>query len=199
MYSPAAALGALCGVRDLLQHPLDSAALAADLHHVVATLSADNSWRLRVALQPSGIWTIHASVLPPLVGEIRMCFADDALDESDVFIAHKTTIRDQLDRGWKDAESRGAFDCLFFNRRGELAQGGRTNVFVKLRGRWYTPPIACGALPGVMRAVLLADVRWESAERVISCAELRECEGIVLCSSLRGALRATLLETEAAA
>ena len=179
--------------------PLDSAALAADLRHAAAILSADNSWRLRVALQSSGTWSIHASVLPPLVGEIRVCFADDALDESDVFLAHKTTIRDQLDRGWKDAESRGAFDCLFFNRRGELAQGGRTNVFVKLRGRWYTPPITCGALPGVMRAVLLADVRWDATERVISRAELRDCEGIVLCSSLRGALRATLLETEGVA
>lgn len=178
---------------------LDTVALAAELREAAAILDAREVYRLRVALQPSGTWSVHASVLPPLGNEVVALVADDELDERDVFLGHKTTVRAQLDRGWKDAEACDAFDALFFNRRGELAQGGRSNVFVKLQGHWYTPPVASGALPGIMRAVLLADARWQATERVISRHDLEDCEEIVLCSSLRGVMRASLREPARAA
>lgn len=178
--------------------PLDIAQLEADLRGACTVLDAGKPHRLRVALAPSGTWSMHASVLPPLPNEVRVIVASDVLDESDVLLGHKTTARERLDLGWKDAESRGAFDSLFFNTRGELAQGGRTNVFVKLQGRWYTPPLASGALPGVMRAVLLADARWGAAERVITRQELNETEDIVVCNALRGAVRAALHAIEPA-
>jgi para-aminobenzoate synthetase/4-amino-4-deoxychorismate lyase len=65
-------------------------------------------------------------------------------------------------------------------------------VFVKLEGRWYTPPLASGLLPGVMRAAMLDDPAWNAAERVISREMLAQAEDIVVCNALRGALRAVL-------
>jgi para-aminobenzoate synthetase/4-amino-4-deoxychorismate lyase len=179
--------------------PVDTVALAAEMREATVILDAHEVYRLRVALQPLGSWSVHASVLPPLGSEVLAFVADAELDQRDVFLAHKTTVRAELDRGWKDAEARGGFDTLFFNRRSELAQGGRSNVFVKLRGRWYTPPVGSGALPGVMRAVLLADARFQAAERVISRQDLMDCEEIFLCSSLRGVMRARLRESARAA
>jgi para-aminobenzoate synthetase/4-amino-4-deoxychorismate lyase len=81
---------------------------------------------------------------------------------------------------------------LFFNQRGELAEGGRSSVFVKLEGRWYTPPLASGLLPGVMRAAMLDDPAWNAEERVITREMLAQAEDIVVCNALRGALRAVL-------
>lgn len=178
--------------------PLDARQLAGDLREACSILDAGKAYRMRVALAPSGTWSIDASVLPPLPDRVRVFLAGDVLDPGDLFLAHKTTVRSRLDRGWKDAESRGGFDSLFFNARGELAQGGRSNVFVKLRGRWFTPPLASGALPGVMRAVMLADPRWAAAECVLTRDDLRAAEDMIVCNALRGAIRATLAQTERA-
>ena len=87
----------------------------------------------------------------------------------------------------------GAFDSLFFSCAGRLVEGGRSSVFVQLGGRWWTPPLADGALPGVMRGVLLDDPAWDAAERSLSLDDLLNAQAIVVCNALRGILAARLL------
>lgn len=87
-------------------------------------------------------------------------------------------------------EQQGAFDMVFFNEKGELAEGGRSSVFAMIDGRWCTPPLACGVLPGVMRAQLLRDPGMDAVERVITRAEFDAATGIIVCNALRGALAA---------
>jgi para-aminobenzoate synthetase/4-amino-4-deoxychorismate lyase len=65
-------------------------------------------------------------------------------------------------------------------------------VFVQLDGRWYTPPLACGLLPGVMRSVLLADPAWAATEKVLTQDDLRLAQAIVVCNALRGVLPAKI-------
>jgi para-aminobenzoate synthetase/4-amino-4-deoxychorismate lyase len=117
--------------------------------------------------------------------------APEATVSSELFLRHKSTMRERYDAAWKGAEAQGAFDQLFFNERGELTEGGRSNVFVKLGGRWFTPPLASGLLPGVMRAVIID--AWSAEERTITRKILAGAEDIVLCNALRGALRAKIL------
>jgi para-aminobenzoate synthetase/4-amino-4-deoxychorismate lyase len=45
-------------------------------------------------------------------------------------------------------------------------------------------------LPGVMRAVLLADPAWNASEKRLTLEELRVAEEVVVCNALRGPLRA---------
>ena len=79
---------------------------------------------------------------------------------------------------------------LFFNERGELTEGGRTTVFAKLDGRWSTPPIDAGVLPGVMRAVLMEEL--SAVERTITREELERAEALIVSNALRGAVKARL-------
>jgi para-aminobenzoate synthetase/4-amino-4-deoxychorismate lyase len=65
-------------------------------------------------------------------------------------------------------------------------------VFVLIAGRWCTPPLSCGLLPGVMRSVMLAAPAWHAVERVITRAMLEAAEGIVVCNALRGPMLAVL-------
>jgi para-aminobenzoate synthetase/4-amino-4-deoxychorismate lyase len=116
--------------------------------------------------------------------------APEPTRSDDLFLRHKTTLRSRYDAAWKAAEAQGAFDQLFFNERGELTEGGRSSVFIRLDGRWLTPALACGLLPGVMRTVVLD--AWGAAEAVITRAMLERAEEIVVCNALRGALRAEL-------
>jgi para-aminobenzoate synthetase/4-amino-4-deoxychorismate lyase len=75
-----------------------------------------------------------------------------------------------------------------------LTEGGRSNVFVKLAGRWWTPPLASGVLPGVMRSVLLDEASGlQAAEKVLTQADVLNAEALLICNALRGALEARLV------
>jgi para-aminobenzoate synthetase / 4-amino-4-deoxychorismate lyase len=112
---------------------------------------------------------------------------------SDFLLRHKTTHRAEYDRGWREAEARGGFDMLFFNERGELTEGGRSNVFVKRDGRWWTPPLDAGVLPGVMRQMLLDDAGFGARERVLTIRDVRNAEALLVCNALRGVLAARIV------
>jgi para-aminobenzoate synthetase/4-amino-4-deoxychorismate lyase len=71
-------------------------------------------------------------------------------------------------------------------------EGGRSSVFLRLDGRWWTPPVSDGALPGVMRAQMLADPLIAAAERRLTLADLQRTEAIWVSNALRGVLRAEL-------
>ena len=146
--------------------------------------------RLRLALDARGALSTQSAPLTPLMEPVRVRLADAAVRADTLFLRHKSSLRARYDAAWRAAEAEGCFDTVFFNERGELTEGGRSNVFVKLDGRWYTPPLCCGLLPGIMRAVLLADPAWNAVEKVITRAELRDAQAIVVCNALRGALHA---------
>ena len=192
------------GVRHLdchlarLEHSARVLGFAHDRAALLATLDAFGrdataATRLRLALGHAGrIGLTHTPLAPLPPGPVRLLLGADTLPEADPLAAHKTTRRRHYDAGVRAAERVGAFDTLFFTRAGRLVEGGRSNVFVRVDGRWWTPPVADGALPGVMRGVLLADRAWGAQERSLTRADLARAEGLVVCNALRGALPAEL-------
>ncbi|HEY5800084.1 MAG TPA: chorismate-binding protein [Burkholderiaceae bacterium] len=149
--------------------------------------------RVRLALRPDGGTDVVAAPLVPLNGPVNVLLAPDSTQSDSVYLRHKSSHRERYDAAWRAAEQQGAFDMLFFNERGELTEGGRSNVFVKLGGRWFTPPLASGVLPGVMRAVLLEDAALAATERVITRSQVLAADDIMLCNALRGTLPAALV------
>ena len=136
----------------------------------------------------------HAPLAPLAADSVDVLLAPDhgfaPQSSSDPLLRHKTTRRAEYDRAWHEAEALGAFDMLFFNERGELTEGGRTTVFAKLDGRWSTPPIDAGVLPGVMRAVLMEEL--SAVERTMTREELERAEALIVSNALRGAVKARL-------
>ncbi len=148
--------------------------------------------RLRLALDYAGKCTVQSAPLHALAEPVRLLISPQPTDASDLFLRHKSTVRDRYDAAWRKAEAHAAFDMLFFNDAGELTEGARSNVFIKLDGCWHTPPLAAGVLPGVMRSVLLDDAAWNITERRLTMTDLRNAQEIMVCNALRGALRATI-------
>jgi para-aminobenzoate synthetase/4-amino-4-deoxychorismate lyase len=157
-----------------------------------AVLPQGQPHRVRLALRPNGEIVVQTGLLAPLQEPVRLLLAEQPVQSDDLFLRHKTSLRSRYDAAWRAAESMGAFDTLFFNERGELTEGGRSNVFVRVKGRWYTPPLSAGVLPGVMRGVLLDDPTWNAIEVPITRATLSRAQEIVVCNALRGPLRAVL-------
>jgi para-aminobenzoate synthetase/4-amino-4-deoxychorismate lyase len=175
-------------------YPFRAGLARAGLAAASSVLAPGVPHRLRLALRPDGEVVVQTGALAPLQEPVRLLLADQAIQSQDLFLRHKTSIRSRYDAAWRAAEAVGAFDTLFFNERGELAEGGRSNVFVRIGGRWYTPPLSSGVLPGVMRAVLLDDPAWNAIECPISRETLLRAQEIVVCNALRGPLRAVLVQ-----
>jgi para-aminobenzoate synthetase/4-amino-4-deoxychorismate lyase len=174
-------------------HPFDLGAARAALNEACLALPPGQLHRLRLAVAHTGAMTLQAAPLTPLNEPVVVLLAEGTTDSGDVFLRHKTSVRSRYDAAWRAAEAQGAFDALFFNERGELTEGGRSNVFLRFGTAWYTPPLSCGLLPGVMRGVMLQAPAWNASERVITREMLAEADDLVVCNALRGPLRAVLL------
>ena len=173
-------------------HPFNAELARNAALEACAALPDDMPHRVRLALRPDGEIVVQTGALAPLAEPVAVLLADAPTRAHDVFLRHKTSIRSRYDAAWRAAESVGAFDTLFFNERGELTEGGRSNVFVKIGGHWYTPPLSSGVLPGVMRGVLLDDPAWGAIECPLTRDSLAHAQEIVVCNALRGPLRAVL-------
>ncbi|WP_349606312.1 MULTISPECIES: bifunctional anthranilate synthase component I family protein/class IV aminotransferase [Cupriavidus] len=165
----------------------------------VAQLGA-GTWRLRMSADKRGALAFASGAVAPMpAGPVRIDIATEPLPDADPLRRHKTSARAAFDAGWQAAERAGGFDRLFFNTRGELLEGGRSSVFVRIDGRWLTPPLSADILPGVMRAVVLGEggaalgAPGETVEEaVVTRAMLARAEAIVVVNALRGAMPATL-------
>ncbi|WP_241290798.1 chorismate-binding protein [Burkholderia stabilis] len=175
----------------------DTDALRREIDARCAALDGDGAFRMKLALAKDGTVEITAAPLKPLpAGPVGVLLASEhgfaPTRASDALLLHKTTRRAEYDRAWQAAEALGGFDMLFVNERGEVTEGGRSNLFVKLDGQWVTPPLASGVLPGVMRGVLLDDPAFGATERVVTRDDLARAQALLLTNALRGALDGVL-------
>lgn len=149
-------------------------------------------WRIRLTLAKNGQFVVAAT---PLVAEapgMRLALLSPSrIDSRHPLRRHKTTVRAQYDAALHDiAESPELFDVLFCNERGEVCEGARSTVFVERDGRLLTPPLDSGALPGVLRAELLAS--GQAVEATLYPADL--AGGFWLGNAVRGLRPACLRE-----
>jgi branched-subunit amino acid aminotransferase/4-amino-4-deoxychorismate lyase len=141
--------------------PLDEQRLCRELGRQPAT----GVWRIRLTLDSTGGIDIQATAMADAPPSARLAeLADIRIDSGDPLRGHKTTERRLYDLALQGLPAESpVFDLVFLNERGEVAEGARSNVFVERDGLLLTPPQASGALPGVLRAELLASGRAREA------------------------------------
>lgn len=168
--------------------PVDIVTLKNQLDQTCAALAANTPYRIKLSLDGLGEFQFQTAVLQPIKTPVKVILAPTPQQSNNPWLQHKTTRRAEYDQAWQTAEKQGAFDMLFCNEQGELTEGGRTNLLVKIDGSWYTPPLSAGVLPGVMRSVLMEDPQWKLTERTIHIDEFANVEQIAVCNALRGVL-----------
>ena len=178
---------------EYFDRPFDSAEIEARLHALAATFAPLSRHRVRLTLGPRGQIALTSSPLAPSPTECRVTIAHERTTSTDVFLRHKTTHRPLYDRLFAAAQQSGFDEVLFRNQRDEVTEGAISNIFVRIEGRLYTPPLACGVLPGVFRRHLLEAVP-RAEERILTLADLRAADELFLCNSVRGLRRVTHLE-----
>jgi para-aminobenzoate synthetase / 4-amino-4-deoxychorismate lyase len=142
----------------------------------------DRALKVRLLLDRRGRVETGAAPLGASHEPVRLAVdRDHPVDPVDPMLFHKTTLRERYDEaalGYPDAD-----DVILVNTRGEVTESTRANLAVRIDGRWWTPPLDAGLLPGCERAALLEE--GALAERSITVDELRGAEGLALLSSVR--------------
>ena len=82
----------------------------------------------------------------------------------------------------READAAGFDDAILLNTRGMLAEASAANIFLLCDGRWVTPPVHDGALPGLARARRLAE--GDAIETSISLESLSAVTAGFLTNSL---------------
>ena len=152
--------------------------------------------RVRLLLDKHGNLSAEAKPLEPTLLEppssapeiqpgtkkvLRTHLARNPIHSKNVFLFHKTTRRDVYEAARRDFPDYD--DVLLYNENGELTEFTIGNLVVEWEGKYYTPAVSCGLLPGTFRAHLLET--GQVKEKVIRVEELQACTKAFLVNSVR--------------
>jgi para-aminobenzoate synthetase / 4-amino-4-deoxychorismate lyase len=175
---------------DYFDVPVSDAHVGEVLEESVRGVDRPQRVRLRVSRQ-GGI-TVDIGPMPKAFETVRLAVDHVPVDSNDPFLRHKTSRRELYEAA--AARHPYADDVILVNERGELTETTIASLVAKVDGRWVTPPLESGCLPGVERAHLLAI--GEISERVLYPADLGRATGLARVNSLRGWESATLAVPE---
>jgi len=123
---------------------------------------------------------------PPLALRIRL--AAKPVDSQNVLLYHKTTQRQIYETCL--AENNDVDEVVLWNERGEVTECCTANLVVEISGKFVTPPVSSGLLPGTYRDFLLK--RGVLTEQVLTSDDLRNSSRIYLINAVRKWRRAVL-------
>jgi para-aminobenzoate synthetase / 4-amino-4-deoxychorismate lyase len=173
---------------DYFGFALDADAVRHQLLTVAERFTAPR-YRVRLRVNRYGEAQVEHASLSPERRVWRVALAREPVDPREVFLYHKTTHRQVYERA--RVEHPDYDDVILWNTRGEITESTLANVVVRVDGRYYTPPVACGLLAGVYREHLLQ--RGLLRERVLTPDDLRRAEAVYLINSVRGRIRAEVV------
>jgi para-aminobenzoate synthetase/4-amino-4-deoxychorismate lyase len=148
--------------------------------------------KVRVLLERSGAVKVTHTRVVEQAGMGKITVSAIRVSSSDQFLRHKTTCRQLYDQQYEQALQRGYEEVLFLNERGEMTEGAISNLFIEKEGQWFTPPVACGLLPGTYRRHLL-ETKPAAAERILQMEDLASADAVYICNAVRGCRKVTVV------
>jgi para-aminobenzoate synthetase / 4-amino-4-deoxychorismate lyase len=148
--------------------------------------SGDRYFKVRIFSDLNGAlsWDHEPILAGEENGTATAIVGDTPIDPDNPFLFHKTTVRRWYEKSMNDIRKNNYFDVLHMNTRGELTEGARSNVFMKINGTLYTPPVECGLLPGILRGRLLSSGRCK--EKILYESDLNKAAAVYCGNSVRG-------------
>ena len=165
--------------------PFDEQQVRSKLELLTDQFAASHN-RVRLAISRKGIISVTSQPLNTLGWDkatLKVRLMDSAVDASSPYQYHKTDHREHYDTAYAEAVAAGFSEALFLNEQGFLAEGAITNIFVLVDGRWLTPSIESGILPGIWRGKAMQQL--EACPSLIDMDMLVAAEKIVIGNSLR--------------
>jgi branched-chain amino acid aminotransferase len=184
--------------------------LALAVHQTI-TAAGPGEHRLRIVLTrgPGGLAArlaelgpgaaiVIAEALPEQPEELALAVVDWPLPRR-AGPGHKTLAYLDHVIARELARARGADEAIRLDADGHAIEGATCNLFAVSAGTVTTPPVDTGALPGVVRArvlALCAKARIATVVRPLSLGDVRGADELFVTSALRGVVAVTRLDGE---
>jgi branched-chain amino acid aminotransferase len=112
--------------------------------------------------------------------------------------AIKTLQAGDLIHAQTSARENGFDDALMVNQNNLILEAASANLFWLKNGIVFTPPLAAGCLPGVMRETIIAIIKKEKLqceESLTDITTLLEADAVFLTNSIRGIIGVEAINT----
>jgi para-aminobenzoate synthetase / 4-amino-4-deoxychorismate lyase len=146
--------------------------------------------RVRLRLRRDGEAAVDLASVPQAGEPVTLAVDESPVDSRSAWLYHKTSLREVYDI--RACRHPGADDVVMVNERGELTETTRATLALRSDGRWWTPNLSSGCLPGVERGRLLEE--GQLSERPLTLVDLWLADGLAVLSSLRGWRSAVLAQ-----
>jgi para-aminobenzoate synthetase/4-amino-4-deoxychorismate lyase len=148
--------------------------------------------KVRLLLAADGAYELSAGPLEESGEALRVAISPVRVSSADTLRYHKTTRRELLDSARSSCPV--ADEVIFLNEFGHITEGSYHSLVVKLNGKFVTPPLSDGLLPGVLREEQLE--QGVIVEQVLYPGDLERAEELWLINSVRGWRPAILEQKE---
>lgn len=189
--------------------------LTAAIYSVIAANALEKgSIRLTVSPQESqGLLAKVNSTLNILVTFRRGCpYGEELYERGFTAVIAQTTRRNQyspLSRhkttnfadnilAKQEARLSGSDEAILLNTAGMLTEATVANLFLVINGEVFTPPIADGVLPGIMRQKVLdlcRNINISAKEQTMTLMDLQRAEEAFFTNSLLGIMPITKVQS----
>jgi branched-chain amino acid aminotransferase len=179
--------------------PSDAKGLEKRLYRLIdANHAANSTLRVLMIRNRGGMWEGPAeravetiAFTAPLNdwGEsVKLGMVPQARHAASEFAGTKYTSWSENLTRYERAHEQGFDEALLLNERDEVAECTSANVFIAKGEDVFTPPLRCGCLPGVTRALLLEEIRVPGitvSERVLYANDLESADEVFITSTTR--------------
>lgn len=193
-------LDRLCSSSKQLSFIYARKAIAEQLSTYAASFNQGKSYKVRLLLHKSGrVELSHITIIKTDPNQVfNVALSDFTFNKANVFTRHKTTKRIILDQTRERMKLEFADqhidEVIFCNRQGYITEGSFTTIFIEQDGIFYTPPLSAGILNGVLRHHLLERQPEKYKIKNIKFVDLKSTDNIWVGNSVRGLIRAKLLD-----
>lgn len=165
----------------------DEKEILKELKKAISSDFSSGEYRVKLLLWKYGKVEVRIGKLTPLPDKIDVAISSSRISSDDRYLYFKSTHRQLYDSERALTVKGGLFDLLYLNERGEVCEGGISNLFIRQRNEYLTPPVKCGLLAGVGRKLFMEANRCFEVE--LFPHDLAEADEIILTNSLRGPLK----------
>lgn len=165
----------------------DEKEILKELKKAISGDFTSGEYRVKLLLWKYGKVEVRIGKLTPLPDKINLAISNSRISTDDRYLYFKSTHRQLYDSERALTVKSGLFDFIYLNERGEVCEGGISNVFIRQRNEYLTPPVHCGLLAGVGRKLFMEQNRCFEVE--LYPDDLMEADEIILTNSLRGPVR----------
>lgn len=139
--------------------------------------------RLRIAIYGDGQWFVTHSQFEQSDKALSLARYQGTRFSKSTLHGIKSASYAENAFALRKARSEGFDDALFINEDSEVLESALANVIWREEGRWFTPALASGCLPGVTRGLLIEE--FGVIEGSLSDSRLATVEALALTSSVR--------------